>query len=238
MNEKNGFSALLKKALAVVTASISALTQQTKAAAPPELPVLDNNLNVEAYQRKVLRAKLVLKLRATNMDEGRVVMHTSHRSHSSHSSHVSSSTSGHYSHSSHSSHSSHYSSSPSYTPSVNPGYNPSPTPAVKLPALKLKKSESGTDYFPKAPYSSKNYESGSGPTLHYYVLGSRTLFKGCKGTDVKGLQDLLIALGYDLTADGNFGETTKVAVIDFQNNHDLTADGRVGKATLAAIQNQ
>ncbi len=59
---------------------------------------------------------------------------------------------------------------------------------------------------------------------------------GDKGPEVKELQEKLIALGYDLKADGDFGPKTLAAVKAFQKQHDLEDDGVVGKLTLKKIQ--
>ncbi|MCP4326431.1 MAG: peptidoglycan-binding protein, partial [Alteromonadales bacterium] len=40
-----------------------------------------------------------------------------------------------------------------------------------------------------------------------------------------------------VTPDGNFGENTRKAVIDFQKKANITADGIVGKGTWAALAN-
>ena len=58
----------------------------------------------------------------------------------------------------------------------------------------------------------------------------RTLKKGCKGDDVKTLQEAL-----HLFPDGIFGPLTEEAVKDFQAAHGLTADGVVGPATWKAL---
>ena len=60
---------------------------------------------------------------------------------------------------------------------------------------------------------------------------TRNLKKGCKGDDVKKLQQ---ALG-GLTVDGAFGDKTKTKVISYQKAHKLTADGVVGKQTAHAL---
>ena len=57
-----------------------------------------------------------------------------------------------------------------------------------------------------------------------YTLGSRKLFEGCKGSDVKELQHLLVVLGLLTAGDGYFGKTTKLAVIKFQQSNSLTAE--------------
>lgn len=70
------------------------------------------------------------------------------------------------------------------------------------------------------------------------VVTNRVLKEGCKGDDVKSLQNDLNTLGYNVgTADGQFGKKTKNAVIAFQKAHKLTADGIVGNGTKNAINN-
>ncbi len=60
---------------------------------------------------------------------------------------------------------------------------------------------------------------------------------GDSGEAVTLLQELLIALDPSaLTADGEFGEATEVAVKAFQLKSELDADGIVGAATWAALQ--
>ncbi len=59
---------------------------------------------------------------------------------------------------------------------------------------------------------------------------------GMKGTDVIHLQKLLQKYKYKLTADGDFGNLTKTAVIDFQKKHNLLADGIVGEKTWKKLE--
>lgn len=54
---------------------------------------------------------------------------------------------------------------------------------------------------------------------------------GSKGSAVVELQNQLKRHGYNLTADGIFGQGTHNAVLAFQKGHKLVADGIVGKAT-------
>ena len=70
------------------------------------------------------------------------------------------------------------------------------------------------------------------------LLSDRVLKKGMKGTDVKAMQELLIASGYPLRqhgADGSFGDETETAVKAFQKAMRLTVDGIVGEKTLSAL---
>lgn len=54
---------------------------------------------------------------------------------------------------------------------------------------------------------------------------------GDKGDAVKQLQLKLVAHGYNLMSDGNFGQYTKDAVVDYQKKNNLVADGIVGPQT-------
>jgi len=71
-----------------------------------------------------------------------------------------------------------------------------------------------------------------------YEFGQRELSYGDAGSDVKALQEALIALGYSCGkwgADGEFGKATRSAVLAFQTANNLAADGIVGEKTAAAI---
>lgn len=69
----------------------------------------------------------------------------------------------------------------------------------------------------------------------------RNIGMGSWGEDVKTLQQLLNQYGYSLTADGIFGQTTKDAIMDFQNRNadetgaPLVVDGIVGPKTWWAL---
>ena len=67
---------------------------------------------------------------------------------------------------------------------------------------------------------------------------TRLLKKGCKGADVKELQEHLIEIGLSVGksgADGKFGSNTKTAVKKFQKLNKLVEDGIVGKNTAHAL---
>lgn len=71
-----------------------------------------------------------------------------------------------------------------------------------------------------------------------YTLELTTMRKGCKGDNVKALQQLLIANGYNCGgdgADGDFGTNTQAAVIHYQTEHSLAGDGIVGPATMGSL---
>lgn len=63
----------------------------------------------------------------------------------------------------------------------------------------------------------------------------RTLRRGDSGDDVKALQELLNAIGYELTVDGNYGRSTKDAVRDYQKRNKLPADGNFGPVTAEKL---
>ena len=68
----------------------------------------------------------------------------------------------------------------------------------------------------------------------------RELYKGMTGGDVKSLQRLLFADGYSVGKsgdDGDFGNDTEKAVINYQKDHELDPDGIAGEKTLTALWN-
>ncbi len=60
--------------------------------------------------------------------------------------------------------------------------------------------------------------------------------KGDKGDNIKTIQQKLNKFGYDLYCDGEFGEKTYYAVIDFQHRNGIMADGAVGDQTLKKLE--
>lgn len=63
----------------------------------------------------------------------------------------------------------------------------------------------------------------------------KTLQYGSSGSDVEDLQKRLNGYGYNLTVDGQFGDQTKNAVLDYQNKYGLTQDGIVGDKTWGQL---
>jgi peptidoglycan hydrolase-like protein with peptidoglycan-binding domain len=60
-----------------------------------------------------------------------------------------------------------------------------------------------------------------------------------KGDVVRDLQQALALVGYDPgPVDGDFGPTTRKALIAFQKDQNLTADGLVGPETASAINEE
>ena len=60
---------------------------------------------------------------------------------------------------------------------------------------------------------------------------TRLLKKGCKGDDVKKLQQELTNRGYKCTVDGDFGSKTEAQVKKYQKAKDFSVDGKIGKAS-------
>lgn len=224
---ESGRNNLFTKTLLILYTGLLAFTNSHAHAAAPgkssTLPLEDDF--VMRLRRLRYKPQLVLKLNRANPLASKAMMHTSHRSHSSHSSHYSSSG-GHSSYSSHSSHSSHYSSSNyssssgSSTPSYSsPSYSSPSTPTLSTP----RRSSMSTTTYPSTRTTT-------------YALGDRVLKLGDRGVDVTALQQLLISVGYEVSANGVFGLATNAAVKDFQATHQLPADGVVGPQTLSALQ--
>lgn len=78
-----------------------------------------------------------------------------------------------------------------------------------------------------------------------YALGERILRNGDSGPDVKLMQEYLRKVGFgkqlgESGVDGDFGDCTEIAVMEFQEKHGCAADGEYGpithKAMLKAIE--
>lgn len=81
---------------------------------------------------------------------------------------------------------------------------------------------------PKAPETDNTIKEG-------FTVEMRVLKNGCKGSDVKALQMLLIGNGCKCGvwgADGNFGASTETAVRKYQKKKKLTVDGKAGPETM------
>ncbi len=80
----------------------------------------------------------------------------------------------------------------------------------------------------------------SAAEIHYQqaiesALYLNNLRMGDTGQDVWALQKLLIAKGYDIPKDGNFGNETQNAIIDFQKGKDLYSSGAIDIATIKEL---
>lgn len=69
------------------------------------------------------------------------------------------------------------------------------------------------------------------------AVSAETLTVGMSGSEVTALQNSLVAAGYlARTVDGDFGSTTKEAVLLFQRDKGLPATGKADEATREAIR--
>jgi len=114
-------------------------------------------------------------------------------------------------------------------------------------------SEIGLDLFSQTIPSSEDLDSekvikrikSSQPVTPNTILsGKQTIRQGQKGKVVRQIQTMLVTLGYDLGdsgknkdgVDGDYGDKTVEAIVDFQFDHDLDGlDGVVGKETMTKL---
>lgn len=69
----------------------------------------------------------------------------------------------------------------------------------------------------------------------YYSVRLPLLQKGMKRDEVKAMQNLLWAKGYDLPRTGSFEEVTALALLQFQKDMGLYVDGKCGADTWTAL---
>lgn len=90
----------------------------------------------------------------------------------------------------------------------------------------------------------KRIKSSQPVTPNTIVSGKQTIRQGQKGKVVRQIQTMLVTLGYDLGdsgknkdgVDGDYGDKTVEAIVDFQFDHDLDGlDGVVGKETMTKL---
>ncbi|KHJ56189.1 N-acetylmuramoyl-L-alanine amidase [Aureimonas altamirensis] len=68
------------------------------------------------------------------------------------------------------------------------------------------------------------------------VSGGRFLSPGDKGDPVAAWQAMLAAYGFDVTADGNYGDTTRLATLAFQRHHRPSLlDGIADTSTVGTM---
>ena len=87
--------------------------------------------------------------------------------------------------------------------------------------------------FAGAPNQSRRRNSGRFFSAYNQRLPN--LSYGNYGVSVRVLQRLLIANGYRIRIDGNFGALTETAVKAFQSNRNLIVDGVVGQQTWGEL---
>ena len=96
-------------------------------------------------------------------------------------------------------------------------------------------------------YGAENTSSGAyatpSPQVEGFALSFRILRQGCVGDDVRALQLMLKARGYQCGnygangdgADGDFGSSTKTKLISYQRVNGLDADGEAGPLTMKKL---
>jgi hypothetical protein len=96
-------------------------------------------------------------------------------------------------------------------------------------------------------WKEKRIEVLDTPSIESILSGKQTIQKGQKSNVVKEIQKMLQFLGYDLGKfgkekvgwDGDFGEITKNAVIEFQTDNNLkNKSGVVDKETLSLLKKE
>lgn len=85
----------------------------------------------------------------------------------------------------------------------------------------------------RAAYDRLTAHNGQSPSK---ADDDRLLRIGSEGFRVRALQERLVALGYHLKPDGDFGPATRRAVVSFQVDNGLSPDGVVGPKTEAALE--
>ena len=128
--------------------------------------------------------------------------------------------------------------------------------SININIEKLPSVSPGTDYVHYAESSPGNVDSGvqqeyqqaasqaqqqsssTSSSMLGYVSGiAQTLQYGSRGDNVRKLQNVLNALGYNAgNVDGIFGSRTQAAVIRFQRAMGISSDGVVGKNTKAKFR--
>lgn len=91
---------------------------------------------------------------------------------------------------------------------------------------------------PKISYWMRPKENATLSPDKVVSIELRQLRRGMSGKDVKSLQQLLFSKGYSVGAcgdDGEFGEATEKAVLNFQTDRKISADGIVGEKTWAEL---
>lgn len=67
------------------------------------------------------------------------------------------------------------------------------------------------------------------------IASASAFEQGDDGQEVSMIQSKLSSLGYAVSADGDFGEQTTIAVKAFQKDHGIQADGVVGAQTFRLL---
>lgn len=102
---------------------------------------------------------------------------------------------------------------------------------------KIPLSEVGENQLPNTLKNDDNIDKTL--VTHEKTLSNKTTFKiGDKGDMIKEIQTTLNKFGYTLPVDGDFGQLTFDAVLNFQYRLGLDTDGIVGPATLSRLNEE
>ena len=96
------------------------------------------------------------------------------------------------------------------------------------------------------PFCAEALADGAGMSIHTalawspivvtsWIPNERPSAPGAAGPAVRQLQIALVAFGYPLEVDGEYGPWTEAAVRDFQQRNALRVDGIAGPDTQVAI---
>lgn len=89
-------------------------------------------------------------------------------------------------------------------------------------------SQPNTNASSATQQSAVTYPFAAAPSYYMVNVPMPQFYAGCKGAAIKKFQEFLIREGYSCGAagaDGDFGNATKMAVMEWQRKHGLTADG-------------
>jgi len=112
--------------------------------------------------------------------------------------------------------------------------------AAVLAYFGIKKIGERFHVFPPSPRPVKPPEPQRGGGRGLYASCATVLKYGCRGENVKTLQQKLLDCGYQLPrkgVDGFFGPETKSAVMSLQKDNGLSVDGVAGPKTMQALEN-
>ena len=111
--------------------------------------------------------------------------------------------------------------------------SPAPTTGTTAPAAT---TTPATTFAPGQTATSATGGASTTAAGRAVTSPSNNVHQGDTGAGVKQIQLALVAHGYKVGTDGQFGPQTKQAVVDFQKKNGLSPDGVVGPATWAKLQ--
>jgi peptidoglycan hydrolase-like protein with peptidoglycan-binding domain len=114
-----------------------------------------------------------------------------------------------------------------------------PEEVVDASAVKSSSRERGADKPDRGSVRRQRAKEQSQSQAQPTAFPGELLHQGSKGDDVANIQRRLKDLGFNVTADGNFGRSTRQAVLAFQKAENLRSkDGMIGPNTWAALFSQ